>query len=172
MRRRNVTMIAAVALLVTAFAWAQVPPGQGGPPGDRPHQGKNILFEFLQLSEAQITAWESLVQSHRDANQPLQEQMRGLHEELRTALEADTKDANLIGSIMISIEELRDELMASRETLEASLEALLTPDQLIRYEAFRAAQAMFGLRQGPGPGGPGGGIGHGNGPKCPGGPNC
>jgi len=170
MKRRNVTSIAVVAVLVATFAWAQVPPG---PPGAPPEQGNNPLFEFLGLTAEQITAWQGLIQAHHEETLPAGEELRALHEDLRLALEAEVRDANAIGSIMIAIDDHRDIMQAKREELEAALSALLNPEQLIRYEAFKAAQAFLNRPQGPGPGGPGGpGGGPGRGSHCPGGPNC
>ncbi len=171
MKRRNIPVLTLFIIFIATAAFAQGP-GPGGPGGPPPGQGQgqdgpNILFEFLDLTDAQIEAWQGLVDAHREAIRPLREEQRALHEQLRDAIESDTPDALTIGNLMIATHDLKEEQKAAREALEVSLTALLTADQIIRYEAFKAAQALLGRGGGHrGTGGSGGPGGPGGGKKC------
>ena len=169
MKRRNIPILTLFIILIATAAFAQAlgPGGPGGRPPGQGHGGSNILFEFLQLNDEQIEAWQGLVEAQHEAMQPLREEQRALNEQLRDAIESDVPDALTIGNLMIAIHDIRDEQKAARETLEASLTALLTGDQIVRYEAFKAAQALLGRGGGDhGPGGRGGSGGSDGGKKC------
>ena len=171
MRKPIITIWTTALLLVGAMAFAQ--PGPGAPgngqrngPGNGPGQGPNGgLIEFLALDDAQIEAWTAFHDEFRATVEPLKEMQRDLHVQLREALDSDTPDAMTIGQLMIDIHAIGLDVRAAREQLDENLKSILTADQLVKFEAFRAAQAQ-NRRGGPGggPGGPGKGGGGGQGP--------
>jgi Spy/CpxP family protein refolding chaperone len=164
MRKTTITVLSAAIILAASFAIAQPGPGgPGGPRGDGPNQGMlpagSGLVEYLALDDAQIEAWTAYHEEFRATVDPIRETMRDLHTQLREALDAETSDAATIGQLMLDIEAVRDEIFAARHALDENLKSLLTADQLLKFEAFRAAQAYMQR----GAGGPGGGPGKGRG---------
>jgi len=130
-------------------------PGPGGPPGDAgfgPGHGR-ALAAFLELTDEQIDAATALREAAHQQAEPLRTELADLGGQLRDLLAADPADPTAIGETTLAIHAVRGQLRAIAEGLEADFVALLTPEQVARYEAFRAA--LRALR-GPHPGGPGG----------------
>jgi Spy/CpxP family protein refolding chaperone len=165
-------MVAAATLLSVA-GWAAVQPGAGGGPsfaergGHRSGEGpghfqdrrNERLARVLELTDEQIAQWEAAQLAHREATEPLRDQIQANQEALHTLLEDPAADATAVGETMLNGRSLRGEVEAAREALEAQLEALLTPAQLDRYEAIRAAGGERRGRPGAHPRGRGRGRG-------------
>ena len=145
---RRAALAAAGLLAVAAIAVAAPPRGSArfgdGASGEGfpRHAERRVerLAEFLELSDSQLTSWESLRSQHRDAVQPLLEQMRTHRESLRSLMESDSPDATALGEEMLAGRELREDLETGQQDLESGFRALLTAEQLERYEAFREAR--------------------------------
>lgn len=164
--RRTMLTAATVALMMAASMMIAQPgpggPGRGGKGGPNqqgvaPGAG---MIEYLGLDEAQAEAWTSYHEAFRAAVAPLQDAKQALHVQLREALETDTPDASVIGKLMLDIQATRTEIFSAREALDANLKSILTEEQLVKFDAFRAAKTH--TRRGGG--GPGGGQGRGMGP--------
>jgi hypothetical protein len=109
-------------LLVASFAIAAPPPrgpaganGFGPPP---PPPGAPALDDYLNLTDSQKAAAQSIESDFARETESLHEQMRALHEQL----------------------------MAARKAADAKLETILTSEQKVKFEAFLAA--MESLRKG------------------------
>lgn len=92
---------------------------------------------YLDLSDEQIEAVHELLQSMHAELEPLREQRRGLHEQLEAVLEADDPDAATVGQLVIDGKDLREQKHAVFESYTARFEALLTSEQLEKWEHFR-----------------------------------
>jgi Spy/CpxP family protein refolding chaperone len=168
MRKTILTAIPVAFLMVATMAFAQ--PGQGRPGrGNGPGGGaKAGPIEFLGLDEAQTEAWNAFHEEFRAAVEPIHEARQALQVQLREALDAETANATAIGQLMIDAQKLRAEVVALRDQLDENLKSILTPDQLAKFEAFRAARTHTRGARGPGKGfgagnGPGNGFGAGPG---------
>lgn len=161
-RRSLPILLLAGSLLLLAVPLLAQPPG-GGPGaglGGGPFAGSRAhgrpgerLAEFLDLTADQRVQWDALHQELRDSLRPLFEEQRTLAEELRGLLEQSSPDAAAVGSVVIRQHDNRQTMQAAHEDLEEQLKAILTPEQLDRFEAFKAARP-FGHR-GSRRGGPG-----------------
>lgn len=148
------------------LAAAQGRPGRRPGEGDGPRHAAPMkqLAAFLGLTEEQRAAWEA---AHRDVKskvEPLHDQMRTLHDQLKKALEAAKPDPTAVGKLVISIHGLQDQMRKAHEGLEQQLEGILTPEQKAKFEAFKAAREMGRGHRGPGGRGFGGPDGGGPGP--------
>lgn len=166
MKRTALTALTLAMALAASFAVAQ--PGPGGP-GRGPNgpglmAPGNGMIEFLGLDDAQLEAWTAYHEQFRTTVEPIHDAMQDLHVKLREALDAEAPDASVIGQLLIDTQALRDQVFAAREALDENLKSILTADQLLRFEAFRAAQAHMGRGPGGPGGGPGKGLGAGKGP--------
>lgn len=108
-------------LMVASFAIAAPPPrGPAGANafGPPPPPGAPALDDYLNLTDSQKAAAQSIESDFRAQTESLHEQMRALHEQL----------------------------MAARKAADAKIEAILTSEQKAKFEAFLAA--METLRKG------------------------
>ncbi len=180
MKRTTRLMMAVLVLLMATGLYAQgrgPGAGQGGnPPGTQsgmgpgmgpqsgmPGGGPAALVEYLGLTETQAEQWQALHEDFFTSNQALFDQRRDLQDQLHELLATDNSDAGQVGTLVLSIRGVSDQIRAAHDQLQEDLKALLTPDQVEKFEAFLAARASMGHR-GPGGHGPGGA----NGGRCPG----
>lgn len=170
--------VLALATLVALPLLAQPGPGggpggPGGPAGDP--QGVRgpgafplrALAEFLDLTEAQVEEARLLLQDLAADLRPLAEEARDLHQELVALLASESPDPAAVGALVLEIHGVRDEMKAARDELDAAFAALLTPEQLERWEILKEARRHFrgdgrhgrhGRGPGPGPGSSGQGA--------------
>jgi Spy/CpxP family protein refolding chaperone len=131
---------AVFALLLAAAATAE-PGRMHGRRGFGGHMDPGRLADYLSLTEAQKTQVQQLREKTKVAIGPLFQEHRQLAEAVRTALENDA-DAATVGAAVIAAHEHREKMRAVREQHEAELEALLTPEQLARWQALKDARKM------------------------------
>jgi Spy/CpxP family protein refolding chaperone len=147
------TIVALLFALIAAPVVAQPrpmpPPGPGGrPPGDA------ALVNYLQLTTDQKTAWDAAHKDFGAVVQPLFDKQRAAHQQLDAALQNKSTDPCSLGTQMLAIHAIGDQIKAAHAALDQKLDSILTADQRSKYEAFEAAMAA---QHGPGgPGGPGG----------------
>lgn len=160
----NPKRLLALALVVAALAalpLAAAPRGHGdaapaaaaGAADANVHHNPRALAAFLNLTPEQVEAARALREDLRAELEPLRETGRALREALRAALEAENPDPATVGAAAIALQEHRGQIRAELEEFEAAFKALLSSEQLERYEILREALRAFRHR---GPGGPGG----------------
>jgi Spy/CpxP family protein refolding chaperone len=137
MRRRLLAATALTALLAVPFL-AQAAPGRGGNPADVLRNPK-ALARYLKLTAEQRATQKQLVQDLHDTTKPLYEQIEPLETQLRSQLEAASPNACNVGGTVVQIDGLRDQIRAAREDFDEAFSAILTPEQLAKYEALKDA---------------------------------
>ena len=146
MKRIAVILALTLATATAAFTQQGPPPGGGAPP--RP-AGPDPLVAYLNLTAEQKTAWDAARAAFETASQPLFEKQREAQEQLGTLLEGKSTDACAIGTQMIAIRTIGDQIKAAHDALDAKFETLLTADQKSKYEAFEAAVQFLRDHEGP-----------------------
>jgi len=159
MRWMTTTMLAlAIAAPVATQQPRRGPHGPGGGPGmgpggfdpgrmeERIDRRAGRLAEALDLTAEQKAAFDELRAAQKSANRPRHEQMRQLGQEMHELMQSGSNDAAAIGSKMIAMRQLREELRASREQFEADFAAILTAEQQFALKAMKEAR---GERRGP-----------------------
>jgi Spy/CpxP family protein refolding chaperone len=129
------------ALLLAAAATAQ-PGRMHGPRGFGGHMDSDRLADYLSLTGAQKTQVQKLQETTKAAIEPLFQEHRQLAEAVRTALE-NKADAATVGAAVIAAYEQGEKIRAVRDQFETELEALLTPEQLTRWQALKDARKMM-----------------------------
>lgn len=136
---RWLVALASALILVAAAAAQPGGFGKGGRGGER-------LAEYLELDESQRIEWQTLREEHRAALEPVLAEMKANRESLRTLLESDAADPTTVGEIVLAGRDLKNQLKAAREQLDADLVAVLTAEQQEKFEAFKAAAGERGPR--------------------------
>lgn len=135
LRRRLLTATALLALLAVPFA-AQA--ARKPNPADILLNPK-ALARFLKLTPEQVAQQKQLLEELRTTTKPLHEQIRPLEEQLRDQLDAASPDACTVGNTLVQINSLRDQIKEAREDFDEAFSAILTPEQLAKYEALKDA---------------------------------
>jgi Spy/CpxP family protein refolding chaperone len=148
--KRTTFILGALAALVCTAAFAQPPfhaRERGGHDGDGRIERGTELIEFLELSEAQQASWSEIHQQQREALRPLFERLHASMGEVHELLETNDPDPTEVGNLMIENRNLHRQIDAAKEGFGDKLKAVLTPEQVEKYEAFEAARAA-GHRRG------------------------
>jgi hypothetical protein len=122
-------------LLLALFIVAVAAPvlAQDGPPPEEPppivEAAHNRVVAFLQLDEAQEAEWDRLYQEHRDAEQPIQEELRMVQDEIEALFEQGTPDATELGNLAIERHDLGDALREVHEIYHDGVLELLDESQ-------------------------------------------
>lgn len=141
-RKHTLTLAACFALLALPLA-AGAQAGRATPnPGDILGNPR-ALARFLRLTPAQVETQTQLVADLRKTVEPLREAGKGLREAYRAALDATPQNACAIGDAAIDVYANREQIKAAYERFDDAFSAILTPQQLARYEALKEAARLL-----------------------------
>jgi len=153
-----IAILSAIAL-ATSIAFAQSTTGQGntqGPRGPRGEHGQGWggmrdggFFRQLNLTDDQKTKLQQIRESFAQRNQPLREQLRAKHQELRQASEGGTFNEALATQKLTEIAPLEAKLMGEEFKLHQEMLSVLTPEQKTQLEQSKAQfkNRRGGMRQ-------------------------
>jgi Spy/CpxP family protein refolding chaperone len=105
-------------------------------------QGPGRLLQMrnrLGLSEQQVSQVQTILQQHRNAVFPLQQELRAKNHALANALESAQPDATAVGRLVIEQRSLKKKLGEMNEKLRKDVEAVLTPEQKEKLDELRQA---------------------------------
>jgi hypothetical protein len=120
-------LIALVALaLVTPLAAQEMEPP---PIVEAAH---NQVARFLQLSEEQVASWGVIYRIHREAEDPIQEDLRAVQEEIDALLEGGEPDPTVLGELVIARHALGEGLREVHLVYHEDFVALLDETQARR----------------------------------------
>lgn len=154
LQRANLILASILALLLPGTLAYSQPPGGGFGPGPGPRGGegpgpraghgpghgpRGFLPPpgYLDLTEEQKAAAEALREQARAEIEPLREQIRAQREQLHTLLDASNPDAAAVGQLVIGTHALHEQIRTLIESYEQRFAALLTPEQLTKWENFK-----------------------------------
>ena len=169
MKTRLMILMTAALMAATTLVAQRGPRGEGmrAPNFD-------ALVSALELTDAQLTGLKENAQAGREAIRALFEQIRPLHEQLKTELDVDSPNPSVVGELTVQIDAVRDQIGEAKEKTHADALAILTPSQqealtaLVesdeksreKFGVIRTA-AMLSLLERDGPGFGRRGFGHG-----------
>lgn len=138
---KKIAMTLALAALMTAPLAAQ----QRQRPAGNPHNNPIMhCLQVVDLSEAQKAQVKTAFDTAAPALRTLHEQLKKDHEALKTLLEATTPDACAIGNAMLKVRTSEKAIQSANEALKAAIEAILTPDQKLKFQG-----CMDAVKRGP-----------------------
>ena len=137
MRRKLLAATALLALLAVPFAAQAARPPKPNP-ADILHNPR-ALARFLKLTPAQVATQKQLLEELHATTKPLYQQIEPLEDQLRDQLGAASPNACDVGATVVQIAGLRDQIKEAREDFDAAFSAILTPEQLAKYEALKDA---------------------------------
>ena len=133
MTRRTTLALAAILVAVLASPMAAT-----AAPGRARCNDLRALAKALALTKDQVAATKEIYKDLRSTVEPLREQIEPLREQLETLLDGDNPAPGQVGQVVIDIDGLRDDIQAAREDANGDFQALLTAEQLQKYQDFQA----------------------------------
>jgi len=127
-------LIAVIALCVVAPLAAQEmePP----PIVEASH---NAVAAFLQLNDEQIAAWDVIYQIHREAEQPLKDEMAAIQAEIDALFETGDPDPGALGELVIERHALGEALFDVHLVYHEDFVAMLDEAQAKRLKFIARA---------------------------------
>lgn len=101
------------------------------------------LSRYLKLTPEQNATFKTLREELQADLKPLQEQVPPLREQLKTQLDAASPDACAAGETTVALDAVRDDIRAAYEGFDEAFSAILTPEQLARYEHLKEAAGLY-----------------------------
>ena len=125
-------LLTLIAIVAVAPAFAEEPP----PIVEAAH---NQVVRFLDLSEEQVVAWDEIYQIHREAEQPLQEEIAAVQALIEELFEEGEPDPYELGLLMIERRELGEALIEVHVIYHEAFVALLEEFQVRRLRFINRA---------------------------------
>ncbi len=137
MKTRNATLALAAFLTLLALPFAAQ--AQRGPANPADVLGNpRALARYLRLTPDQIKTTQQLFADLHKAVEPLRQTGKTLHDALQAALAANPQVPCNVGDAAVAVYNNDQKIKAAFQDFDARFSAILTPEQLARYEALKA----------------------------------
>ena len=131
---------ALAALLVLPFAAEAAP--RGGQNAEQILKNPRALARFLRLTPDQVATFKTLREDLEADVKPLREARKPLREALQAEINAASPNACEVGEAALAVHENGDRIRAEYEEFDTAFSAILTPEQLAKYEALKEAAGL------------------------------
>ncbi len=101
-----------------------------------------VVARTLQLDEVQVQQWADIRATAAAAIEPLAAQVETLQGELEELLASDAPDPTAVGTLILAIRALRQQIRGIGAAATEQFEALLSEDQAGRLNAVRRAARL------------------------------
>ena len=135
--------LAALAALLLIPALASAAPRRPSP-AEILHSPK-LLAKYLNLSATQVTQEEALFKTLNETLKGIREQEKTLRDQLPAELDKPSPNACTAGGYVVGLHDLYEDAEAALHAFDTAFSAILTPEQLAKYNALKE------LVRGPGP---------------------
>ena len=143
--KTRTTLLVLAALLALPLAAAAQRSDKGLDPRDI-LTNPRLLARYLKLTPAQVTTAQTLFKELQATVKPLREAQKDLAEAFYAELEEANPSACDVGASAIVLHENREKIKDAFEVFDQKFSAILTPEQLTRYEALKEAARLLGGR--------------------------
>jgi len=153
---KKVLMTVLIVLTMTTVALTQQ--RRGGPPPQGERQDPNeALKAALGLTDAQVSAVQSLMQTRQSRAQAIQSKIDQKRQAFETAINLASPNPSDVGNAAIALRATAKRMAGEREWFLTEFKRLLTTNQVQTLESLIAAGAPLPGLGGPGMFGPRGG---------------
>lgn len=144
MMQRRHTIALALATLLMVPALAQAARGGGRPSPQEILHSPKLLARYLALTPAQVAQAEPIFQALANSLRALHEQEKALHDQLAAELAKPSPDACTAGGFVVRLDALYEQAEAAARAFDAAFSAILTPEQLAKYNALKELAHLGG----------------------------
>ena len=138
MGRNQVTLILA-GMLVASSLLAQ-PPGRGAARAGNYYQR---MGEYLELSDSQELEWQQILDSGKRESSGRFEKVQIMRDEFSRLAASNQPDLTTLGQLALDIHRTIQEIQAARLDSEEALRAVLTPEQIERFDLYKEARSSM-----------------------------
>ena len=135
--RRAASILAVFAAVLLALPLAAQPPRGPRDPAEI-LSNPRLLARYLHLTPDQVTATQKLAADLKAALDPLRQQEQKLRDAFHAAVTAANANPCDVGQAALAVRANDLKIKAALDDFDQKFSALLTPDQLARYEALKA----------------------------------
>ena len=143
--KTRTTLLVLAAILALPLAAAAQRPDKGRDPREI-LTNPRLLARYLKLTPEQVKTTQTLLKELQAAVKPLREAQKDLYEAFYAGLEEANPSACDVGADAIALHENREKIKDAFEVFDQKFSAILTPEQLARYEALKEAARLLGGR--------------------------
>ena len=137
-------LTALVALLVLPLAAGAQQSNQKGRDPREILTNPRLLARYLNLTPDQVKTTQDLFKELKAKVEPLRQAQQGLRQTFYTDLEAANPNPCTVGQDAIALHQNEEAIKAALQDFDKKFSAILTPEQLTKYEALKAAARLFG----------------------------
>jgi Spy/CpxP family protein refolding chaperone len=101
------------------------------------------LARYLKLTQEQVATFKTLQQDLQADLKPLHQQLKPLQDQLKTQLDVAAPEACAVGQTAVALDGVRDDIRAAYEDFDEAFSAILTPEQLAKYEHLKEAAGLY-----------------------------
>ncbi len=132
MKRRTTRTLSMILVLATAFLSSGIAMAQGfGPRGGGSFLPRQRVLQNLPgITEGQLGQIDLLREELRITLGSFQEERRNLHEQLQVELQLEAPDHTVVGGLVISGRDLREQIHATQQNFRETFQLILTSEQL------------------------------------------
>ncbi len=142
-KSRKPLAVALLALLLAPVLALAAAPRGGGPGADEILHNPRLLARYLKLTEAQATQLRTFSTELKTSLEAIRTARQPLAQTFETLINAASPNACAIGDAAIALHNNAEQADAARETFDTKFSAILTPEQLARYEALKEAAHLL-----------------------------
>ena len=102
-----------------------------------------LLARYLRLTPEQVATTQTLFKELEATVKPLREARKGLREAFYDELEEASPSACDAGAAAIALHENGEKIKDALEVFDRKFSAILTPEQLAKYEALKEAARLL-----------------------------
>jgi len=132
MFKKVLGVVAVLALVLPVAA-------QETPVVDHAH---DTVVNVLQLTPEQVTAWDALLTTRKEAVTPLREDLGDVLGQLKALLDEPDPDAEDVGNLTIQAKDLRDQIHAANVAYLEGFQSLLDEEQATQLAFLRRADKV------------------------------
>lgn len=142
MNARKLMLFAAAFAAFLALPFAAEAAPRGGQNAEQILRNPRALARYLRLTPEQVETFKTLRQDLEADVKPLREAGKPLREAFRAELNAASPNACEVGEAALAVQENAEKIRAEYEEFDTAFSAILTPEQLAKYEALKEAAGL------------------------------
>jgi Spy/CpxP family protein refolding chaperone len=143
MKARAHLLLATALVALFALPLALEARERGGRGAEAILKNPRALARYLKLTPEQVATFKTLRQNLEATVKPLRETGKDLRETLRAELEAANPSACEVGEAALAVQANAERIRGAYEEFDDAFSAILTPEQLARYEALKEAAGVL-----------------------------